>query len=246
MAPNTPPAAGVGVAPNIPGDAASAPPGNALPGVCTIPPIAAPGAGSAIAPPGSPAGGPEANPGRSAIALSRVYSASAASASANGSRWSFRRRNSARCSAFALRTFSCSRAKSPPTLLKYRCARSTAARNSAGPALLFRSLVKESKRSEDKFSSPPFEALTRFPPRSAVESASKPGPHPPWPCTLPVVRRFLSISSVPRSKPSAAAYSLSTDPFKNSDGRFGRGRYTGVASGGGGVPGCVLWCADAT
>jgi hypothetical protein len=153
-APNKPPAVdAAGAAPNKAGvDAGvaapsppipppkSPPPDGVAPGVCApgSPGVCPPGAGSAAGAgafePGRPAGGAEANPGLSAIAESRAYSASAASASAKGSLCSPRRRSAARCSALARRTFSCRRARSPPTLLKYLCAPSTAALSSAGPA----------------------------------------------------------------------------------------------------------------
>ena len=115
--PNKLPAAGV-VVPPIPGSASGCPP-------------AAPGSGC-------PCGccccgaGPVTigrDPGLlHDISASLSSSSSAISASANGSRWSPRARHFARCAAFAFCTFSWSRARSAPTLLKYRCASSTAAR----------------------------------------------------------------------------------------------------------------------
>ena len=166
----------------------------------------------------------------------------------------------------ARRTFSCSRARSPPTLLKYRCAPSTAARSSAGDvysardasnatspyayASKFDASPKLSFRREDSmapreasFTSNALMSDDVEPPWSAAASASRPGPAPPWPCTRPVVRRLRSISSVPRSKPSAAAYRRSTAPFRNALGLCGAGRYTGAASAGKGWPGCVRACA---
>ena len=231
----------------------SPPPDGVAPGVCApgSPGVCPPGAGSAAGAgafePGRPAGGAEANPGLSAIAESRAYSASAASASAKGSLCSPRRRSAARCSALARRTFSCRRARSPPTLLKYLCAPSTAALSSAGPAPDASNATppNSSPPSLERPASrdPPSPSPEPAPPRSAAASASRPGPAPPCPCTRPVARTFRSISSVPRSKLSAAAYRRATAPFKNALGLRGGGRYTGVASGGGGWPGCVRACA---
>ena len=151
--------------------------------------------------------------GCSASSASRLASSSSFSASAKGSRWSPFSLSLARCADLARDTRSCSLARSPPTLLKYRLAASTAALCSAGPPVRDARKALSAATPPSNFSIPsspppvPIAGKEVAWPWSAAVNASIPWPPPPAPApnTRPVVRRLCSISSVPRSKPSAVA-----------------------------------------